>query len=250
MKKIKLKSEEEIKRIREAGQILSKIFKIISKIQMEGLTTLYIDSFIEDLIHKSNAEPSFQTVKDYNHASCISINNEVVHGIPSINKTIHQGDIVKIDIGIVKNSYFADACYTFPIEPISPIARRLINVAKESLKKAIEVSKPGNRIGDIGAIIQKYVEKNGFSVVKDFTGHGVGFAVHESPSIPHFGVNGKGPLLEEGMVLAIEPMVNEGKYNIKILDDGWTTITTDGKLSAQFEHTIAITKDGPIILTK
>ncbi len=250
MNDLKLKSPDDIKRIREAGKIIAEIFKTISKISLEGLTTLELDSFIESIILKSKARPSFQTVANYNHATCISINNEVVHGIPSKKKKIKKGDIVKIDIGVVKSGYFADACYTYSIAPTSEVASKLVSVTKESLQKAIKASYPGKKIGDIGSEIQKYVEKNGFSVVRDFSGHGVGFAVHEHPGIPHYGKKGKGRELEEGMVLAIEPMINEGVYDVDILDDGWTVVTADGKLSAQFEHTIAITRDGPKILTK
>ncbi len=249
MKDTNFKSPDDIKRIREAGRIIAEIFKTISNISLEGLTTLELDSFIESIIIKSKARPSFQTVDNYNHATCISINNEVVHGIPSKEKLIKKGDIVKVDIGVVKNGYFADACNTYSIEPISEIAKKLVDVTRESLQRAIKVSCLGSKLGDIGYAIQKYVEKNGFSVVRDFTGHGVGFAVHEPPGIPHFGKKGKGKALREGMVLAIEPMVNEGVYDVNVLEDGWTVVTVDGKLSAQFEHTLAITKDGPMILT-
>lgn len=250
MKDINLKTPEDIKRIRNAGRIIGDIFKILSQNPLDGLSTWEVNSFIEDIIYKFKARPSFKTVKRYNHATCISINNEVVHGIPSKKKIIKKGDIVKIDIGVVKKGYFADGCYTFSAEPISEVASRLVAVARESLHRAIELLYPGNRLGDIGYAIQSFVEKNGFSVVRDFTGHGVGFAVHESPSVPHYGRRGRGMILEEGTVLAVEPMVNEGGYSVLVLEDQWTTVTTDGKLSAQFEHTIAITRDGPLILTE
>ncbi|MCU0821135.1 MAG: type I methionyl aminopeptidase [Spirochaetes bacterium] len=244
-----LKSPQDILRIRDSGRIIAEIFKTISKISLDGISTLELDSFIEKIIIKSKARASFRTVPDYNHATCISINHEVVHGIPSRKKKIKKGDIVKVDIGVVKNGYFADACYTFAVSPVPQNAARLISVTKESLNKAIKILYPGARIGDIGSEIQGFVEKNGFSVVRDFTGHGVGFAVHEHPGVPHYGKKGKGKVLKEGMVLAIEPMVNEGVYEVDVLDDGWTVVTADGKLSAQFEHTVAVTESGPQILT-
>ena len=244
-----LKSPQDFLRIKDAGRIIAEIFKTISKISLDGISTLELDTFIERIIIKSKARASFRTVPDYNHATCISINNEVVHGIPLKKKKIKKGDIVKIDIGVVKNGYFADACYTFAVSPISQNAARLLSVTKESLNKAVKLLYPGARVGDIGAVIQEYVEKNGFSVVRDFTGHGVGFAVHEHPGIPHYGISGKGKIIKAGMVLAIEPMVNEGVYDVEVLEDGWTVVTADGKLSAQFEHTVAVTEKGPLILT-
>lgn len=249
-KGIQLKSPDEIKRIREAGKVISEIFKGIQDISLIGLTTLALDSFIEDAIHRGKARSSFKTVVNYNFASCISINNEVVHGIPSKKKIIKKGDIVKIDIGVVKKGYFADACYTFMVEPVTSSARGLVEVARLSLDKAIGVMHAGRRLGDIGSTIQTYVEGEGFQVVRDFFGHGVGFSVHELPRVPHFGVANVGLLLREGMVLAVEPIVNEGNSEVVTLDDGWTTVTSDGGLSAQFEHTVAITDRGPVILTR
>ena len=248
-KNIALKSPDDIKRIREAGRIIAEIFRMLARKSFAGLSTFEIDKFIEEIIYKSKAMPSFKTVKDYSHATCISINDEVVHGIPSKKKIIKKGDIVKIDIGVVKSGYFADACRTFAVKPIPQNADKLISVTSKSLELGIEALYPGNRLGDVGFAIQHYVEANGFSVVRDYTGHGVGFAVHELPSVLHYGTKGKGRLIQEGMVLALEPMVNEGIYEVMVLDDGWTAVTEDGKLSAQFEHTIAVTKDGPVILT-
>ncbi len=244
-----LKTPQDIMRIKESGRIIAEIFKRLSRVSLEGHSTLEIDEFIENIILKSHARPSFQTVANYNHATCISVNNEVVHGIPSKDKIIKKGDIVKIDIGVVKNGYFADACNTYAIKPITKNAGKLIFVTKESLKKAVGLLHPGTRIGDVGSEIQTYVEQNGFSVVRDFTGHGVGFALHEHPGVPHYGKKGKGKVLREGMVIAVEPMVNQGSFEVDILEDGWTVVTSDGKLSAQFEHTIAVTEMGPQILT-
>ncbi len=245
-----LKSPQDILRIREAGRIIAEIFNKLSKLSLKGHSTLEIDSFIEGIILKSHARPSFQTVANYNHATCISINNEVVHGIPSKDKIIKKGDLVKIDIGVVKNGYFADACNTYSIKPVSKQAAKLVSITKESLEKAIQLLHPGTSIGDVGSEIQTFVEENGFSVVRDFTGHGVGFALHEHPGVPHYGKRGKRKILQEGMVIAVEPMVNEGTYEVEVLEDGWTVVTADGRLSAQFEHTIAITGKGPQILTK
>jgi methionyl aminopeptidase len=249
-KKITLKSPDDIKRIKEAGRIIAEIFKILAGKSLNGFSTYEVDKFIEDIIIKSKAMPSFKTVKNYTYATCISLNNEVVHGIPSKKKIIKKGDIIKIDIGVVKSGYFADACRTFTIKSVSKIADKLISVTRESLKMGIDTLYPGNRLGDTGSVIERYVEACGFSIVRDYTGHGVGFAVHELPSVLHYGVKGRGRLIQEGMVLAIEPIVNEGTADIIVLDDGWTAVTEDGKLSAQFEHTVAVTKDGPVILTE
>lgn len=249
MEELRLKTPDDIKRIREAGNIIAEIFDVISVMRFGDQTTWEIDVLIEDLIRKKKARPSFKTVRDYNYASCISINDEVVHGIPSRKKIIKKGDLVKIDIGVVKNGYFADRCMCFGVEPVAENANRLMRITGESLQRAIDIMIPDNRLGDIGYAIQEHVESNGFSVVRDLMGHGVGFAVHEYPAIPHFGNKGSGLRLKEGMVLAVEPMINEGSPDIISMDDGWTIATIDGKLSAQFEHTIAITKNGPEILT-
>jgi methionyl aminopeptidase len=246
---IKLKSSDDIKRIKEAGKVIAEIFKVIPGISLSGLSTLQLDEFIEDIIHKSKARPSFKTVRNYNHATCISINDEIVHGIPSKDKIIKAGDLVKIDIGVVKNGYFADGCYTFAVKPVSENADKIISVTSTALEKGIALLYPGNKLGDIGYTIQEYVEGHGFSIVRDYAGHGVGFAVHEAPVVLHYGDKGTGKVVREGMVLALEPIVNEGTYEVRLLEDGWTAVTRDRKISAQFEHTVAVTKDGPVILT-
>jgi methionyl aminopeptidase len=248
--RIHLKSPDEVKRIREAGRVISEIFRGLQGISFIGLTTLELDSFIENAIYRKKARSSFKTVANYDFASCISINDEVVHGIPSRKKIIRKGDIVKVDIGVVKKGYFADACCTFMVEPVTSSARKLVEVSRLSLDRAIDVMHVGRRLGDIGSAIQSYVEEKGFSIVRDLFGHGVGFSVHELPRVPHFGVTNVGLLLREGMVLAVEPIVNEGNGEIVTLDDGWTIVTADGRLSAQFEHTVAITDRGPVILTE
>lgn len=245
----KLKTKIDIERIREAGKILANIFADIRTLNIENMSTLELDKYIEHKILSNKVMPSFKTVVGYNHATCISINNEVVHAIPNKKKKIKKGDIVKVDIGVVKQGYFADACETLIVSSISEEAEKLVKVTKEVLHLGIEQAVIGNKLGDIGYAIQTYAEKAGFSVVRDFTGHGVGFAVHEPPTIFHFGEKNTGLTLCEGMVIAIEPMINAGSYEVETLKDGWTTITQDGSLSAQFEHTVAITKDGPQILT-
>ncbi len=249
MRELKLKTPDDIKRIRDAGIIIAELFRTLSTITMELLSTWEIDNFIDENIRKHNARPSFKTVKNYNYASCISINNEVVHGIPSKKKIISRGDLVKIDIGVVKKGYFADGCVTYAVPPVKSSNRELVTVTRECLERALETMYPGNRLGDIGHAVQKHAESSGYSVVRDLSGHGVGFAVHELPTVPHFGRKGTGLILRKGLVLAVEPMINEGGSEIVHKGDGWTIITADGKLSAQFEHTVAVTENGPVVLT-
>lgn len=247
---IRLKTKDDIRRIAEAGKVIALIFQEVGKMQLAGISTLELDAVIESMILKAKARPSFKTVPNYHHATCLSVNDEVVHGIPSKKKKLKEGDIIKVDVGVVKNGYFADACRTFPVGNISERARRIIDAASGALQIGLEQVRADRRLGDIGFAIQSFVEERGYSVVRDFTGHGVGFAVHENPNVPHYGKKNTGVILREGLVLAIEPMINEGTEKVITLDDGWTTITADGKLSAQFEHTVALTKDGPEILTE
>ncbi|MCU0847197.1 MAG: type I methionyl aminopeptidase [Spirochaetes bacterium] len=246
---IRLKTPDDIERIGEAGRIISGIFRDISKMSLNGVSTWDLDFHIEGIILKKKARPAFKTVVGYNSASCLSINSEVVHGVPAKKKKIKSGDIIKIDLGVVLNGYFCDACRTFCVDDISENARKLVKTASECLGFAVEVMSPGARIGDIGWAIQSHAESAGFSVVRDYTGHGVGYALHEPPVVPHYGIKGNGMPLEPGLVLAVEPMINEGTFEVKTLDDGWTAVTVDGGLSAQFEHTVAVTEKGPLILT-
>lgn len=247
---IRLKSADDIKRIAEAGRIIAGIYDHLAGQSFDGSSTQDLDSLVESLILKSKARPSFKTVPNYYHATCISVNDEVVHGVPRKKKKIKNGDIVKVDIGVVKNGFFADSCRTFPVGKIPDRAKILMDITLESLALGIAEARPGKRIGDIGFVIQQFVEGHGYGVVRDFTGHGVGFAVHEHPNVPHYGRKNSGLVLREGLVIAIEPMINEGTEKVITLDDGWTTVTADGKLSAQFEHTVAVTSDGPRILTE
>lgn len=247
---VRLKSPGEIRRIRESGIIIAGIFRKLTRLSLTGLSTWDIDRLIESMIVKQKARPAFKTVPGYSAASCISINNEVVHGIPSKKRKIAGGDLVKIDIGVVLNGYFSDACRTYAAGKVAGKARELIETTSGCLQAAIAVMVPGNHIGDIGHEIQQRAESHGFTVVRNYTGHGVGFALHEPPVVPHYGKKGMGILLEPGMVLAVEPMINEGGHAVKLLNDGWTAVTADGGLSAHFEHTIAVTEDGPLVLTE
>jgi methionyl aminopeptidase len=244
-----LKSADDIERIRESGKIIAGIFNSIARMPLDGVSTAEIDSYIEKEIHANRARASFATVPGYSHATCISVNDGVVHGIPSKKTILKNGDIVKVDVGVVKNGFFADACRTFCVGEISPDAQMLVDAAEKSLEIGIAEALPGRRLGDLGFAIQSFVESKGFSVVRDYTGHGVGFAVHEEPTILHYGKPGTGMTMRPGMVLAIEPMINAGRCETKVLRDGWTAVTLDGSLSAQFEHTVAITEHGHDILT-
>ena len=246
---ITLKSEREIAMMHEAGKLLASCHKEIRKIIQPGITTLDIDSFVEDYLRKNGATPEQKGYMGYKYATCASINDEICHGFP--RKTpLKDGDIVTIDMVVNLEGALADSAWTYAVGNISEKAKRLLDVTRKGLYKGIRKAVAGNRIGDIGHAIQSYVEAEGFSVVRDFTGHGIGPTIHEDPQVPHFGPPGKGPRLVEGMVITIEPMVNEGTWACKVDLNGWTARTADGKLSAQYEHTIAITKDGPLVLTE
>ncbi|MBN2158734.1 MAG: type I methionyl aminopeptidase [Spirochaetes bacterium] len=248
-RRIRIKSPDDIRRIRDSGAIIAGIFKKISRMSLSDISTWDVDRMIESMIIKQKGRPAFKTVPGYSAASCISINSEVVHGVPSRKVKIQNGDLVKIDIGVVLNGFFSDACRTFEVGRITDDARRLADTTRESLIRGIGVMRPGNRLGDIGHAIQTCVESAGFSVVRNYTGHGVGFALHEPPAVPHYGRKGTGLILEPGLVLAVEPMVNGGGHAVRLMDDGWTAVTADGSLSAHYEHTVAITENGPMVLT-
>lgn len=244
-----LKTKEQIAGIKSAGKILHNLFEALNDFLKPGMKTIEIEKYCEDFIRKHNGIPEFMNVPGYRHATCISINDEVVHGIPSAKRTIHEGDLVKIDAGVNLNGLIGDSCVTFGIGKLTKKAQTLMETTKKCLDLAIEQAVIGNYLGDIGNAIQKYAEGNDFSVVRDFVGHGVGIKLHEAPQILHYGKPKTGLPLIEGMVLAIEPMINEGTWQIKVKKDGWTAVTLDGKLSAQFEHTVAITQNGPEVLT-
>lgn len=242
------KSKREIEMMHEAGKILASCHKEIEKIITPGISTLEIDKFVEDYLAKWGATPEQKGYQGYQYATCASVNDEICHGFPN-SKPLKNGDIVTIDFVVNLNGGLADSAWTHPVGNISDKAKRLLKIAKESMYKGIEQAQIGNRLGDIGHAIQTYVETESFSVVRDFTGHGIGRNMHEDPAVPNYGEPGKGLRLKEGMVITIEPMVNVGSFQCKIDKNGWTARTVDGKLSAQYEHTLAITHNGPLILT-
>lgn len=246
---IVLKTSRELQIMKEACRIAAGALQIIGKAVEPGVTTAELDKMAEDYIRSQGGEPNFKNYHGYPATACISINNEVIHGIPSKTRKICAGDIVSVDLGAKFNGYHGDNAATFACGDISPEAKRLIDATRESLYEGIKAAVAGSRIGDISNAVQTYVEAKGFSVVRKFVGHGIGTQLHEAPEVPNFGTAGRGIRLMPGMTLAIEPMVNAGGYDVKIMPDGWTVKTTDGSLSAHFEHTIVITADGPKIMT-
>jgi len=243
-----LKSEREIELIREACKIVSATLSALKDIVKPGVTTKELDNFADEFVRKRHAEPAFKGYRGYPASLCTSINEVVIHGIPS-NTKLKEGDIISLDIGVFYKGYYGDAAITLPVGEIDDEKKKLLKVTEEALYKGIDKARQGNRLYDISHAIQEWVEKNGFSVVREFVGHGIGKSLHEDPPIPNFGSKGKGPRLKKGMTLAIEPMVNAGTHKAKILKDKWTAVTLDGKPSCHFEHTIAITDSYPDILT-
>jgi methionyl aminopeptidase len=244
-----LKSEREIKQMHEAGKLLAACHQEIAKRIIPGVTTLELDRFAEEFLIQHGATPEQKGYEGYPYAICASVNDEICHGFPQ-NKKLKEGDIVTIDMVVNLNGALADSAWSYPVGKVSDTANHLLKVTYDCLYKGIEQAVVGNRLGDIGHAIQTLAESAGFSVVRDFTGHGIGSSMHEDPQVLHYGLPGKGAKLKEGMVITIEPMINEGGYQLKIDANGWTARTVDGKLSAQYEHTIAITKEGPFILTE
>lgn len=246
---IVLKTSRELSQMREAGRISSRALRLAGEAVEPGVTTAEIDRLVRQYIEKAGATPSFLGYGGFPASACISVNDEVIHGIPNKKHVIKEGDIVSIDIGAYYNGFHGDNAWTFPCGEISSEAQALLDATRESLFEGIKMAKAGNRIGDIANAVQRYVEARNYSVVRDFVGHGVGAKLHEDPSVPNFGTPGRGVRLLPGMTLAIEPMINAGTHQVRVLGDQWTTVTADGKLSAHFEHSIAITPDGPQILT-
>ena len=244
-----LKTGRELQIMREACRISAGALKLIGSAVEPGVTTAELDRLAEQYILKQGAKPNFKNYQGYPATACISINNEVIHGIPSEKRKLVSGDIVSVDLGAEFNGYHGDNAATFAVGDVSDEAKRLMDTTRESLYEGIKAACAGSRIGDISYAIQKYVEARGYSVVRQFVGHGVGTKLHEAPEVPNFGTAGRGIRLLPGMTLAIEPMVNQGGYDVKVMPDGWTVLTRDGSLSAHFEHTIAITSDGPQIMT-
>jgi methionyl aminopeptidase len=248
---ITCKSADEIAKMRQSGRIVRQVLDHLRDMVAEGVTTMDLERAAEAKIKELGARPAFKGYYDYPCVLCTSLNEEIVHGIPSEKRTLKEGDIVSIDCGVVLDGYYGDAAITVPVGAnIKPELRKLMEVTEASLYRAIEQVKVGNTVGDVGAAVQELVEANGFSVVREFVGHGIGTKLHEEPQVPNYGSRGHGPKLREGMVLAIEPMVNSGKPETRVLGDQWTAVTADGSFSAHFEHCVAVTKDGPVILTQ
>lgn len=245
---IVIKTDREIQLMRKAGRINAQAHELVRKLIRPGITTQEIDNAVEDFIRSKDAIPAFKGYQGFPASICTSVNEEVVHGIPG-NRVLNEGDIVSVDIGTVYEGYVGDSADTYAVGIINQEDRRLIEVTRKSFFEGIKFAKEGYRLSDISHAVQKCVEKEGFSVVRDFVGHGIGKDMHEDPQIPNFGKPGRGPRLQKGMVLAIEPMVNQGVYNVWLLDNDWTVVTRDGKLSAHYEHTVAITNGEPVILT-
>lgn len=249
MTMVVVKTRREIELMREACRISAAALKLAGEAVKPGVTTGEIDQIAHDYILSQGAEPNFLHYNGYPATACISINDEVIHGIPNRKRVIHEGDLVSIDLGAKKDGYHGDNAATFAAGAISDEAKRLNDATRESLYEGIKAAVVGGRLGDIGAAIQEYCEARGYSVVREFTGHGVGTALHEDPAVPNYGTRGRGVRLVPGMTIAIEPMINLGKAGVKTMSDGWTVKTIDGKLSSHWEHTIVITNDGPQILT-
>jgi len=247
---ISIKSESEIEAMRKSGHYVALVLEELSEKILPGVTTLELDQYAEKRCKDFGVRPAFKGYQGFPGCLCISINDEIVHGIPSSKRKLAEGDIVGVDFGVIDQGWFGDSARTFAVGKISPKAQDLMDVTKKSLELGIEQCVPGNRLFDIGHAIQNYVEGHGYSVVREFVGHGIGRALHEEPQVPNFGTKGKGLLLKEGMVIAIEPMVNIGKPQVRVLSDGWTAVTADKSLSAHFEHTIAIRSTGPDVLTR
>jgi methionyl aminopeptidase len=244
------KSAEELARMRRAGQVVVAAKRLCRDLVAPGISTLELDLEVEALIRRLGAEPAFKGYRGFPATICISINEEVVHGIPAAHRRIKEGDIVGIDLGAIVDGYYADAAFTLAVGEIPSKVERLLDVTREALELAIVASRPGKRLGDISSTVQRHVESAGFGVVRSFVGHGIGRQLHEDPQVPNFGEPGKGPVLRPGMVLAIEPMVTMGHWEVRVLEDRWTAVTADGSLAAHFEETVAITEHGPDVLTR
>ncbi|MGD8561436.1 MAG: type I methionyl aminopeptidase [Desulfarculaceae bacterium] len=245
---IKIKSPDEMELMRESNRVVAQVLEAITEEAAPGVTTAALDRLAEDLCRQSGAEPAFKGYRGFPFALCCSVNEQVVHGFPS-DHALKAGDILSVDFGTLLNGFYGDAATTLAIGRVNKQARELMDATRSALEAGIKKMRPGNRLGDVSAAVQEVAEKAGFSVVRQFVGHGIGRELHEDPQVPNYGQSGKGPELRPGMVIAIEPMVNVGTWEVKVLDDGWTAVTADGELSAHFEHTVAITEDGPRILS-
>ncbi|MGB8768065.1 MAG: type I methionyl aminopeptidase [Candidatus Korobacteraceae bacterium] len=245
------KSVSEIDKMRRSGRIVRQVLEAAREVVAPGVSTMDLERVAEQKIRDLGAKPAFKGYYDYPCVLCTSVNDEIVHGIPSARRMLKAGDIVSIDCGVVLDGYYGDSAITVPVgDSITPELQKLLHVTRESLFRGIEAARVGNTVGDVGAAVQQLVEANGFSVVREFVGHGIGTRLHEDPQVPNYGTPGHGPKLRDGMVLAIEPMVNAGRPGTRVLDDKWTAVTEDGSYSAHFEHCIAVTRNGPVILTE
>jgi methionyl aminopeptidase len=248
---IMIKTPQEIEKMRRSGKAVRTVLELVRTLVKPGVTTLDLEKAAEAKIAELGATPAFKGYRGYPCVLCTSVNDQVVHGIPSKEQVLRDGDIVSIDCGVVLEGYYGDSAITVPVgNQVAPKTKRLLEVTQKSLETAIQVVRPGATLGDIGAAVQEVVEADGFSVVREFVGHGIGTRMHEDPQVPNFGQRGAGTKLRAGMVIAIEPMVNAGKPGVQVLSDGWTAVTEDGSLSAHFEHTVAVTEEGAMILTQ
>jgi len=244
------KSPAEVEKLRRSGRMVRQLLGELRAQVRPGITTLDLEKFLGRRLKEAGARPAFKGYRGYPCCLCASLNSEVIHGIPSDQRVLQEGDILSLDTGVVLEGYYGDSAITVPVGEIGEPARRLLKVTEEALELALERVRLGNRLGDVSSTVQQHAESSGFSVVREFVGHGIGKAMHEEPQIPNFGQPGHGPLLKEGMVFAIEPMVNAGGPEVRVLGDGWTAVTADGSLSAHFEHMVAVTRNGPDVLTR
>ena len=247
---ILIKTAVEIEKMRRSGEALRQVHEAVRPLVVAGASTMDLEDAAAAKMDELKAISAFKGYHGFPAVLCTSVNSEVVHGIPSRKRVLADGDIVSIDCGVIIDGFYSDCAVTYAVGTASPETRKLLDVTRASLEKAIQQAQVGGRLGDISAAVQEMCEAEGFGVVREFVGHGIGRSMHEDPQVPNFGTRGKGPRLKAGMVLAIEPMINAGSPDVKVLPDGWTTVTVDGSLSAHFEHTVAITKDGPQVLTR
>jgi methionyl aminopeptidase len=247
---ISLKSPEEVERVARAGAVIADLYRVLPDVAQPGATTAELDRFAESFIREyEGAEPAFKGLYGFPATLCTSVNHEVVHGIPSDRRRLAEGDVISIDCGVKREGFYADAAITVPVGQVAPDVLQLLQVTRRALNAGIAEAHPGRRLGDVGAAIQEVADRAGYGIVKDLVGHGIGRAPHEEPQVPNYGKRGRGMPLEEGLILAIEPMLNMGTANVRTLPDRWTVITADHRVSAHFEHTVAVTADGPRILT-
>jgi methionyl aminopeptidase len=245
-----IKTPQEIAKMRRSGEVLQQVLQAVRRAVAAGVSTMDLEVVAARKIAELGSQPAFKGYHGYPACLCTSVNNEVIHGIPSAKKILTEGDIVSVDCGVILDGFYSDSAVTIPVGRVTPATRKLLDVTQQSLEQAIQEVQVGATIGDIGAAVQEAVEAAGFSVVRDFVGHGIGKSMHEDPQVPNYGTRGKGPKLRAGMVLAIEPMVNAGTADVRVLEDGWTAVTVDGAWSAHFEHSIAVTENGPVVLTR